>query len=77
MSDVLGAMGDGLVFGRVGRLFDIDSVCEIDARVAIERCVGCGGGVELVSIERCRICCAAAFLQQFAVNIEHVARRCG
>lgn len=26
MSDVLGAMGDGLVFGRVGRLFDIDSV---------------------------------------------------
>ena len=76
MSDVLGAMGDGLVFGRVGRLFDVDPVCEIDARVAIERCVGCGGGVEFVPIERCRICCAAAFLQQFAVNIEHVACRC-
>ena len=77
MPNVLNAVGDGLVFGYVGWLFDVDSVCEIDARVAIERCVGCGGGVELVPIERCRICCAAAFLQQFAVNIEHVACRCG
>ena len=77
MPNVLNAVGDGLVFGYVGWLFDIDSVCEIDARVAIERCVGCGGGVEFVPIERCRICCAAAFLQQFAVNIEHVACRCG
>ena len=60
MPNVLNAVGDGLVFGYVGWLFDIDSVCEIDARVAIERCVGCGGGVEFVPIECCRICCAAA-----------------
>ena len=77
MTNVVDAVGDRLVFGRVGWLFDIDAVCEINARVAIERRVGCGGGVELMSIERCRIRCAAALLQQLAVNIEHIARRCG